>query len=871
MSTGQPPAPQPANNPVRTLLDLGRAARARGDHVAALEHCAEAAAVAGPGNPWPRLDAAASLRALGRAAEAEATYVAVLADHPGQVEALRGLGQIARARGDHEAALAHLAAAARAAGPGNPWPRLDAATLLRSLGRTAEAEAAYAALLADHPAQVEALLGLGHLARARGDHAAALGHYIAAAAVASAGNPWPRLDQAAALRGLGRAEEAEALCAEVLRDHPGNIQALLGLGLAARDRGDRAAAAAHFRRATEADPRAGAAWIELATELREAGDHAGARAITGRLTAADPADLQAWMSLGRTERAAGRREAALAAFRRAHAARPADPHPLVEMATELRALEQPEAAERHLLLALERDGACLQALEQLGELARLMGDHAAAQARFRQATVIRPASPWAWLGLLRSLSDQGRGAEAAALLAEAAGHCGPAPELEAGRIELLRQQGEWPAALARARAASAAAPRHAGLWIQRFQVERLLGTPAELAACLEAAPVATITDRVRLAQFRGQAAEEGWDIAGALGAYEQALVLRPEDAWALSDLVRARILALDLPGARRDLARLARLTAGEARLQGRSSNLSQTHFGQILDEFALDGAALARLTALRELGPEARIAPLCALVGEVPDYTPAAMLLLIALRQAGRLAGPAAGPAPAIPARIAQYWDSGPPPAEIATLMQGWRTAHPGHGHVLFDDATARAFLQAHCAPEVLAAYRRAREPAQKADIFRLAWLFAEGGWYADADDRCLAPLDSLAPAGGGLVLYQEEYGTIGNNLIGAAPQHPVIGLALELAVGAINRGDADILWFSTGPGLLTRALARVIVGSPLGLSAWLRRLRVLTRSEMHRAVGMHCQVAYKTTERHWSRTAFAHRRCRAGAEAAAA
>ena len=32
-----------------------------------------------------------------------------------------------------------------------------------------------------------------------------------------------------------------------------------------------------------------------------------------------------------------------------------------------------------------------------------------------------------------------------------------------------------------------------------------------------------------------------------------------------------------------------------------------------------------------------------------------------------------------------------------------------------------------------------------KADIFRLALLFARGGYYVDADDRCLVPISSIS------------------------------------------------------------------------------------------------------------------------------
>ena len=101
------------------------------------------------------------------------------------------------------------------------------------------------------------------------------------------------------------------------------------------------------------------------------------------------------------------------------------------------------------------------------------------------------------------------------IVAEAEGACGKRPELEAGRIELLRRQGAWPEALERARAASAAAPVHAGLWNQRFRMERLLSPPEALEACLAAAPTSTTAERARQHHFRGQAAEERWDYAKA--------------------------------------------------------------------------------------------------------------------------------------------------------------------------------------------------------------------------------------------------------------------------------------------------------------------------------------------------------------------
>ncbi len=201
--------------------------------------------------------------------------------------------------------------------------------------------------------------------------------------------------------------------------------------------------------------------------------------------------------------------------------------------------------------------------------------------------------------------------------------------------------------------------------------------------------------------------------------------------------------------------------------------------------------------------------------------------------------------------------------------MRTWQRRNPAHAYRGSTMRVAQAWLRQHCPPAVLHAYRRARWPATKADVFRLAWLFAEGGCYADADDRCLRPIDQLLPAQAGFVTFQEEYGTLGNNFLAASPLHPVIGLALQSAVTAINRGDDDMTWLMTGPGLITRAFASTLAASMLAPAEWLRRTRILDRHELERVVATHCAVGYKITSRHWLRSTFGQPKPRAGAAAA--
>ncbi len=245
-----------------------------------------------------------------------------------------------------------------------------------------------------------------------------------------------------------------------------------------------------------------------------------------------------------------------------------------------------------------------------------------------------------------------------------------------------------------------------------------------------------------------------------------------------------------------------------------------------------------------------------------PDHTLSAIALLVELRLSGLLPAvavdaPQAGDGRRIPRRIAQFWAQGEPDADLVPMMQSWQAAHPDHAYRCFDRASALAFLQENCTPEVARAFRRAREAAQAADIFRLAWLTVEGGVWADADDRCLAPVSGLIGAETTFLGYQEEFGSIGNNVLAAAPGHPAVVAALRDAVSAALRGDQDMIWLSTGPGLLSRTFARHLSEVPVQAEAALRDVRIATRAEMQRCVAMFCAAGYKRTKLSWTRRAF--------------
>jgi hypothetical protein len=373
-------------------------------------------------------------------------------------------------------------------------------------------------------------------------------------------------------------------------------------------------------------------------------------------------------------------------------------------------------------------------------------------------------------------------------------------------------------------------------------------------------PDARGDDRARLARMRGQWAEARWRLEEARTSYDAALELEPQRfPWLRLDAARVALLLLDPPAARRELAAFVRLDAAAAALQNRPARISHTHLGQILNEYELDAEALDALRAVRPLPPGERIAPTLALVRRFPHSTPVAIAALVALRQAGRLEAGAARPGPPlIPRRIAKFWDAGAPPPDVEALVASWPAHNPGFELLRFDDAAAREVIRALGDRDLLAGYEAAENPAQKSDIFRLAWLYAEGGWYSDSDDRCHAPLPSLSRPEAQLVLHQEELGSLCNNFVGAAPGHPVIGRALDLVAASLRAGPGDYLWLATGPGALTRAAAAVLAEPGVPIAEGLRDVLVLTPRQLHRAVATHCTARYKTTGRHWMQIAFA-------------
>ncbi len=849
------------------LHELGLALAQRGEFAEALAPLL-AAVASEPSNPWFRISLAALRRSLGDVAAANAEYRELLARNPDFGAARSGLAQILREEGRSEEALAEFEAAAHA-DPANPHFVNAIVAQLRALGRWPEAEARARENVRRHPRLAAPLIELAHcLSGASAPTAAA--DALRQALEMEPGNASARCLLANEYVGAYRLDEAEALYREALRDEPARIEALIGLGLVARFRGDRPEALRRFRDAANAGF---SPWAvgELAQEYVQAGDAEAARATLAEALRRSPADRNLRMQSGHVERALNAHENALAVFRSVAAAYPQFAPAEVEIAKQLYTLGRTDLAMGAIKAALEIDPTDAGALDLLSAQLQDSDRMEDAAAALRLSATRGSRQIWTRLALARVEAKLGRLDNALTLLDGVARGLGEKPEIASVKAALLQDAGLFEDAARELDRALAAFPGNLALRRQRAALATASEDFALARRLLADDPGLGEKERRDAAWPKAHLAAAEYDFAGALALAEEAIALEPSDPSRSFFAGRAALLDFRLDEAERNARLCAEMNRSRTAIQGVSANPMQSHIGHLLTEWRLDRDALERTMDARKHTGQARIEALAQAVAEFPDYTPAALALFVQLRRDDLLTGldsaRAQSSSHGIPRRIAQFWDEDVPPPDVERLCDTWRINNLDCDYRRFSTETANQFLKERCDRSVLAAFQRAREPAQKADIFRLAYLFEEGGFWADADDRCVAPIEMLVPGGRELVVYQEDVGSIGNNFLAAAPRQPVIGAALELAVEAINRGDADILWLSTGPGLITRVLAASI---PRDIGAFLQggdAPLILRRGELYRATRIHCEASYKHTVKHWSRTAFVRSRTRYAAD----
>ncbi len=835
---------------------LGRVHHQLGDRAAALGAFRRAAELQ-PENVSHLIDCAAELRELGQFDLSEACLLAALARDPLNAGAQVGLARHRRATGQPDKALEAYRQVAKLA-PTDAWLHGEFAQCLRENGHGEEALRVVQELAARMPRSGTARQVLASELRSAGRRSESSSALREALEL----EPWNlSLRHASAMEALEawRLDEAEAGFHEILREVPHLSAALSGLGKVARARGDHVASLSFFRDAlkTEFTPELCA---EIVEEFAHLEAYSEARAFLADAATRSQASATLWVQAGYSAREAGDRADASAAFALATKKFPRHGTVMAEFARDRFDVGDVVAGLSALSEALKinaDDPVALKVLAQrLLDADRLADSLAVLEHRDRVA----PGDLVTGGEIARLHAALGNPELGFEMFERLLQQIGEHPELSVMRSSLFQSVGYVHKAAEEADRALALFPESMSLRIHRANLAIDLGDCERALGLLGALRNRSAKERREIQYLQAKVLAERYDFKGALALIAPLLTHEQVDSRFSHFAAHVSVCAFQIEEARKYLNMHIQSVRTAVSVRGGSLNSSQSHYGQLIDEWVLDSEAFSALSYATNLTGVARIPAIADVVRRFPDHTGAALALFSILRQERQLASLDFAASRAtkrrIPKQIAQFWTEEKLPDDLQGLCSSWATKNAGYEYKLFSLRSATEFLTKYLPDPVVRAFQRSREPAQKADLFRLAWLYVEGGFYADADDRCMESLEKIDVTSFGLLVYQENFGSIANNFIGAAPRHPIIGAALNNAVSAINRGGIEVLWLSTGPGLITRAAAQVVARTP-ELSTGAADMFLLSRGELARAVGIHCLASYKFTSRHWTRTAY--------------
>jgi hypothetical protein len=353
------------------------------------------------------------------------------------------------------------------------------------------------------------------------------------------------------------------------------------------------------------------------------------------------------------------------------------------------------------------------------------------------------------------------------------------------------------------------------------------------------------------------------------------LLDRIEPDWPAADLTGARVqmlaecgdrdaalAVLDGPGGsdavRRNAAQAMRLllvagrvTEAEALVPSVAAGMgrgkkSVSKFGTtLLGSMLTEARVLQRITA--------------AASGDGPDraelarhyFLPAARMLDAWQSRPAPASIPAAsGRKGAIPRNIFQYWNTDSVPEDVTALTASWRDRH-GFQYQLLNRRAAIAFLKERFDADHVRAFKMANHVAEECDFLRLCLLYAEGGIYADVDDKLLTGADEILALGHGAILFREAFGAVCNNILVSKPRHRLFEIAIDLARESLLARENDSTWAKTGPGLLTRAAALYLHETPAAGGAG--DLTILPQHVYRQHAQLHTSLPYKSTAAYWN------------------
>ena len=155
---------------------------------------------------------------------------------------------------------------------------------------------------------------------------------------------------------------------------------------------------------------------------------------------------------------------------------------------------------------------------------------------------------------------------------------------------------------------------------------------------------------------------------------------------------------------------------------------------------------------------------------------------------------------------------------ELKNAHSSWKEKNPDYLIEYFDLKLCREYLANYFHPIFLRAFDCIEAFAGKNNLFRMAVIYREGGWYSDWKQECvkenllnLLSNDTSYNTSKGLVVFKDKWsrdGAVQNGFFGATARHPVIEETLKMIFHNVQSKDyPDNVFWTTGVGVFGMAL----------------------------------------------------------------
>jgi mannosyltransferase OCH1-like enzyme len=134
-----------------------------------------------------------------------------------------------------------------------------------------------------------------------------------------------------------------------------------------------------------------------------------------------------------------------------------------------------------------------------------------------------------------------------------------------------------------------------------------------------------------------------------------------------------------------------------------------------------------------------------------------------------------------IPNILWQTWKNKNIPTAVKLQYNTWSVSNKQLKRNLFDDKECATFILQHFGQEIYQKYINLPQSIMRADFWRVAVVYINGGYYSDLDIEINEKLDNFIPnLNQKEAVFIKELDNIANFFFGATPKHPVLKNTLD-------------------------------------------------------------------------------------------